>query len=108
MLLLLLLLLLPLLPLLLPAPTRLPCCCSPHPTLHDRGRGGASLDRLRSRRALSSPAAAVPLLLASKKPPATRSELRRLRCSNSCQILPLPISRYRFKFQSNLVWDSIK
>jgi hypothetical protein len=25
-----------------------------------------------------------------------------------CQILPLPISRYRFKFQSNLVWDSIK
>ena len=26
----------------------------------------------------------------------------------ACQILPLPISRYRFKFQSNLVWDSIK
>jgi hypothetical protein len=26
-----------------------------------------------------------------------------------CQILPLPISRYHsFKFQSNLVWDSIK
>jgi hypothetical protein len=25
-----------------------------------------------------------------------------------CQILPLPICRYRFKFQSNLVWDSIK
>jgi hypothetical protein len=25
-----------------------------------------------------------------------------------CQILPLPISRYRFKFQSNLVCDSIK
>jgi hypothetical protein len=25
-----------------------------------------------------------------------------------CQILPLPISRYRFKFQSNLVWISIK
>ena len=25
-----------------------------------------------------------------------------------CQILPLPISRYRFKFQSNFVWDSIK
>jgi hypothetical protein len=25
-----------------------------------------------------------------------------------CQILPLPISRYRFKFQSNLVLDSIK
>jgi hypothetical protein len=25
-----------------------------------------------------------------------------------CQIFPLPISRYRFKFQSNLVWDSIK
>jgi hypothetical protein len=25
-----------------------------------------------------------------------------------CQILPLPFSRYRFKFQSNLVWDSIK
>jgi hypothetical protein len=24
------------------------------------------------------------------------------------QILPLPISSYRFKFQSNLVWDSIK
>jgi hypothetical protein len=22
--------------------------------------------------------------------------------------LPLPISRYRFKFQSNLVWGSIK
>jgi hypothetical protein len=26
----------------------------------------------------------------------------------TCQILPLPISRYRFKFQSNLVWDSIR
>jgi hypothetical protein len=26
----------------------------------------------------------------------------------ACQILPLPISRYRSKFQSNLVWDSIK
>jgi hypothetical protein len=25
-----------------------------------------------------------------------------------CQILPLPISRYRFNFQSNLIWDSIK
>jgi hypothetical protein len=28
--------------------------------------------------------------------------------AGGCQILPLPISRYRFKFQSNLVWDSIK
>jgi hypothetical protein len=28
--------------------------------------------------------------------------------TSECQILPLPISRYRFKFQSNLVWDSIK
>ena len=26
----------------------------------------------------------------------------------SCQISPLPISHYRSKFQSNLVWDSIK
>ena len=25
-----------------------------------------------------------------------------------CQILPLPISHYRFTFQSNLVWDLIK
>ena len=25
-----------------------------------------------------------------------------------CQILPATDSRYRFKFQSNLVWDSIK
>jgi hypothetical protein len=25
-----------------------------------------------------------------------------------CQILPLPISRYRFKFQSDLVWDLIQ
>jgi hypothetical protein len=24
-----------------------------------------------------------------------------------CQILPRPISRCRFKFQSNLIWDSI-
>ena len=26
----------------------------------------------------------------------------------ACQIFPLPISRYRFKFQSELGWDSIK
>jgi hypothetical protein len=29
-------------------------------------------------------------------------------CGLRCQILPLPVSSYRFKFQSNLVWDSIK
>jgi hypothetical protein len=28
--------------------------------------------------------------------------------TRACQILPLPSCRYRFKFQSNLVWDSIK
>jgi hypothetical protein len=28
--------------------------------------------------------------------------------SAGCQILPPPISRYQFKFQSNLVWDLIK
>jgi hypothetical protein len=33
---------------------------------------------------------------------------RRLPLPLLCQILPLPICRYRFKFQSNLVWDSIK
>ena len=34
--------------------------------------------------------------------------LRHAPLSHACQILPLPISSYRFKFQSNLVWDSIK
>jgi hypothetical protein len=29
-------------------------------------------------------------------------------CWSTCQILPLPISRYRFKFQSTFLWDSIK
>jgi hypothetical protein len=32
----------------------------------------------------------------------------RLPGPHTCQILPLPICRYRFKFQSNLFWDSIK
>jgi hypothetical protein len=60
-------------------------------------------------------AAAAPRLLPVRGAPSFARELERgvdaaplLALPGACQIVPLPTPLYRFKFQSNLIWDSIK